>query len=269
MEQKLKDGTGGLEARPATADEIREILGADAGSLGAVGVDRLRVIADPALRDRTNMTTGANLDDHHLRGVDVTRDIAVDDWIDLRLVRPGEPCPECGEPLEVFRAIEAGHIFKLGTKYSSALGATVLDAEGVERPLMMGSYGIGVERNLAAVVEVNHDDKGILWPMAVAPYEVVVTVLSVEDEATMEAGNRIYGDLVAHGVDVLIDDRAERPGVKFNDAELIGIPLRITVGPRGLADGMVEVVERSSGEMQAVPIAEAVDIVARRVVELR
>jgi prolyl-tRNA synthetase len=269
MEQKLKDGTGELEARPATADEIREILGADAGSLGAVGVDRLRVIADPALRDRTNMTTGANLDDHHLRGVDVTRDIAVDDWIDLRLVRLGEPCPECGEPLEVFRAIEAGHIFKLGTKYSAALGATVLDAEGVERPLMMGSYGIGVERNLAAVVEVNHDDKGILWPMAVAPYEVVVTVLSVEDEATMEAGNRIYGDLVAHGVDVLIDDRAERPGVKFNDAELIGIPLRITVGPRGLADGMVEVVERSSGEMQAVPIAEAVDIVARRVVELR
>ena len=269
MEQKLKDGTGSLEARAATAEEIRELLGADAGSLGAVGINDLRIIADPALRDRTNMTTGANLDDHHVRGVNVARDIAVDDWMDLRLVRVGEPCPRCGEPLEVFRAIEAGHIFKLGTKYSAALGATVLDGDGVERPLMMGSYGIGVERNLAAVVEVNHDEKGILWPMAIAPYEVVVTVLAIEDPATVATGDEIYAALLATGVDAIIDDRAERPGVKFNDAELVGIPLRITVGPRGLADGVVELVERRSGEMQAIPIAEAAEIAARRVAELR
>jgi len=269
MEQKLKDGVGAIEARAATAEEIRELLGADAGSLGAVGVDHVRVVADPALAGRTNMTTGANLDDHHVRGIDVERDISVDVWVDLRLVRAGEPCPQCGQPLRVFRAIESGHIFKLGTKYSAALGATVLDAEGEERPLVMGSYGIGVERNLAAVVEVNHDEKGIVWPMSVTPFEVVVTVVKVDDEATMAAGNEINDALLARGVDVIIDDRFERPGVKFNDAELVGIPLRITVGPRGLVDGTVEVVDRRSGETQAVPVAEAAESVALRVEELR
>ena len=267
MEQKLKDGTGAVDARAATAEEIRDLLGADAGSLGAVGVDHVRVIADLALRGRKDMTTGANLDDHHVRGVDIERDIRVDAWMDLRRVFAGEPCPECGSPLRVFRAIEAGHIVKLGTTYATALGATVLDAAGTERPWVMGSYGIGVERNLAAVVEVNHDDKGIVWPMAVAPYEVVVTIVKVDDETTMNTGNAIYGELLRRGVDVIIDDRPERPGVKFNDAELIGIPLRVTVGPRGLADGIVEIVERHSGATQSVPVADAADALTRLVAE--
>ena len=265
MEQKLKDGTGAIEARAATAEEIRDLLGADAGSLGAVGVDHVRVIADLALRGRTNMTTGANVDDHHVRGVDVERDIRVDAWVDLRRVFAGEPCPVCGTPLRVFRAIEAGHIFKLGTRYATALGATVLDDEGEERPLVMGSYGIGVERNMAAVVEVNHDEKGIVWPMSVAPYEVVVTVVKVDDEVTMRAGNEIYDALLARGVDVIIDDRTERPGVKFNDAELVGIPLRVTVGPRGLAEGTVEITERRDGAIRSVAVADAADAVAGRV----
>jgi prolyl-tRNA synthetase len=264
QEQKLQDATGAAEIRPAHAEEIRDLLGADAGSLGAVGVEGPRIFADLQLAERTNMVTGANVNDHHLRGVDVTRDIAVTAWMDLRTVVAGEGCPECGAPLEVFRGIEAGHIFKLGTKFSEALGATVLDADGATVPLVMGSYGIGVERNIAAIVEMNHDERGIVWPVSVAPYEVVVTVVKT-DEDTMVAADRIYDDLAAAGVDVLIDDRDERPGVKFNDAELIGIPYRITVGPRGLAGGIVELSERRTGERSELPIETAAEEIARLV----
>ena len=207
------------------------------------------------------MTTGANVNDFHLRGVDVERDIAVSEWADLREVRDGEACINCGEPIEVFRAIEIGHIFKLGTKYSEPLGAMVLDENGKSRPIYMGSYGIGLERNMAAVVETHHDDEGIAWPVAVAPYEVVVTVLKLDDETTA-AADSIYRDLLERGVDVIIDDRNERPGVKFNDAELVGIPYRITVGPSGLADGEVEVNQRSSGDTAKVALAEVVQHVA-------
>ena len=269
VEQKLQDGTGATEFRPARADEIRALLGADAGSLGAVAVFGTRIIADPALQGRTDMTTGANLDDHHLRGVSVERDITVDEWIDLRAVVAGEACPDCGEGLEIFRAIEAGHIFKLGTRYSNALDATVLDAAGRAVPLFMGSYGIGVERNIAAAVEVNHDEKGIVWPVSIAPYEVVITVVKVDDEATMTTADTIYAELGDAGIDVIIDDRSERPGVKFNDAELIGIPYRVTVGPRGLADGVVEITERRSGDSEAVPIAEATALVLEKVTAAR
>jgi len=264
QEQKLQDATGAAEIRPAHADEIRDLLGADAGSLGAVGVEGPRIFADLELAERTNMVTGANLDDHHLRGVDVKRDIAVTSWMDLRTVVAGEGCPECGAPLEVFRGIEAGHIFKLGTKFSEALGATVLDADGATVPLVMGSYGIGVERNIAAIVEMNYDERGIVWPVSVAPYEVVVTVVKMDDD-TMAAADRLYDDLTAAGIDVLIDDRDERPGVKFNDAELIGIPYRITVGPRGLAGGIVELSERRTGERSELPIETAVDEITRLV----
>ncbi len=265
MEQKLQDVTGAVEVRPATGSEIVELLGASPGSLGAVGLQDVRILADEALRGRRNMTTGANLDDHHLRGVDVERDIAVSEWVDVRTVRAGEPCPSCGEPLEVFRAIEAGHIFKLGTKYSEPLGATVLDAEGKAVPIVMGSYGIGVERNMAAVVEVHHDDKGIVWPVSVAPYEAVVTIVKVSDTDSWETGKRIYEELLALGVDAIVDDREERPGVKFNDAELIGFPYRVTVGPRGLADGVVEVTERRSGTSEEVVVAAAAARVADQI----
>ena len=261
-EQKLQDGTGAIEIRSAHAEEIRDLLGADAGSLGAVGVDGPRILADLQLAERVNMVTGANLDDHHLRGVDVGRDIAISEWLDLRAVTAGEGCPVCGEPLDLFRGIEAGHIFKLGTKFSEALAATVLDAAGTPVPIVMGSYGIGVERNLAAAVEMNHDEQGIVWPVAIAPYEVVVTVVKTNDEDSMTIANRLCDDLEAAGVDVLIDDRAERPGVKFIDAELIGIPFRITVGPRGLADGVVELSVRSTSQKSEIAIENAAEEIA-------
>ncbi len=259
QEQKLQDHTGAIEFRPAHPEEIKELLGADAGSLGAVGVSDVNIIADESLRGRSNMTTGANDNDFHLRGVAVDRDIAVTSWASLREVNAGEPCIECGAPIDVFRAIECGHIFKLGTKYSEPLGAMVLDENGKSRPVYMGSYGIGLERNLAAVVETHHDDKGIVWPVAIAPYEVVVTVLKLDDE-TVAAADHIYEDLKDAGIDVIIDDRKERPGVKFNDAELVGIPYRVTVGPRGLGDGVVELNARAGAETETVVVA---DVVAR------
>lgn len=264
QEQKLQDQTGAMDFRPAHPEEIRELLGADAGSLGAVGVDGVRIVADRALEGRMNMTTGANLDDHHLRGVSVERDVEVTEWADLREVAAGEPCIECAEPIDVFRAIECGHIFKLGTKYSEPLGAMVLDGDGKSRPIYMGSYGIGLERNLAAIVETHHDDNGIAWPVTVAPYEAVITVLR-RDAETMEAAEAVYSELLGTGVDVIIDDRDERPGVKFNDAELIGIPYRITIGPRGLADGIVEVTVRKTGETEKVAMDGAAAGIADRI----
>jgi len=269
VEQKLIDGLGTADLRPAHPDEIQEALGALPGSLGAVGITGLRIVADPALRGRSNMVTGANEDDWHVRGVDVARDITVGDWLDVRGVEDGEGCPECGEPLSLHRTIEVGHIFKLGTKYSEALGATVLDEDGRERPIVMGSYGIGVGRSAAAVVEVHHDDAGIVWPVAVAPYEAVVTVVKIADEASRSAAEEIYAGLLDAGIDTIIDDRDERPGVKFADAELIGIPYRIDVGPRGLAEGVIEVVRRRDGHVERMEPGEAAAFVAAAVTAAR
>jgi prolyl-tRNA synthetase len=258
QDQKLIDATGVTDIRPAHPDEIRDALGALPGSLGAVGVTDLPVIADVALRGRRDMATGANTDDFHLTGVDVDRDIKVGTWADLREVTAGEPCPRCGAPLQFIRAIEIGHIFKLGRKFTTALGASVLGPDGSAITPIMGSYGIGVERAMAAIAEVHHDDTGLRWPVQVAPAEVTVIMVSARDEAVRNTAESIYSDLLASGVDVLIDDRDERPGVKFKDAELIGIPFRISVGSRDLADGLVEVVSRSTGDKQRVPIDEAV-----------
>ena len=257
-DQKLLDGTGAVAARPAHAEEIRALLGADAGSLGALGVEGLTVYADPALEGRSGLTTGANENDKHVRNVDVARDIAVDHWVDVRTVTEGEACPQCGSPLSVFKAIEVGHIFKLGTFYAEPLGMTVLDENGKAIPVVMGSYGIGVERNMAASIEANHDDKGIVWPLEIAPFAAIITVVRPDHEDTMAAAEKLYDDLWAGGVEVLLDDRSERPGVKFTDAELIGIPLRVTVGPRGIESGVVELVERSSGQSREVPLEAAV-----------
>jgi len=265
VEQKLADASGGGGLRPAQPDEVRAGLGASPGSLGAVGVSTIPVYADLALSGRHNMVTGANQDGFHLRGVDLERDIAVTAWADLREVRAGEACPVCGGALEVWNGIEVGHIFKLGRKYSEALGANVLDPEGKPRTLVMGSYGIGLERTMAAVVESFHDEKGIVWPMAVAPYQVVVSLVRTDDTATVAAGESIYQGLIAKGIDVLIDDRPQRAGVKFADAELVGIPLRVTVGPRALAEGRVELVTRSGGAVEEIGTAEVVEVVAQRV----
>ena len=269
VEQKVIDAleVGGI--RPAQDAEIRELLGAGAGSLGAVGVEDVKIIADTALEGRTNMTTGANEDDHHLRGVDVARDIRVDGWLDMREVKAGEPCPMCENALELEKTVEVGHIFKLGTKYTEALGASVLDENGKAVPIIMGSYGIGVGRALAAVVESHHDEQGILWPVNVAPFEAVVTVLNPKDVDTLEWGERIYEALQAAGIDVLLDDRDERPGVKFKDAELVGIPYRVTVGPKGLADGKVEVFRRQGAKKSELEVEKAGDTVAEWVLEDR
>lgn len=255
-EQKLVDATGAARIRPAEPEEIRSALGALPGSLGAVGV-ALPVIADEALRGRRSMFTGANTDDVHLRGVDVARDIAVGSWADLREVAAGEPCPRCGEPLEIVRAIEIGHIFKLGDRYARALGVEVLDPDGKRVPVVMGSYGIGVERAMAAIVETHHDERGIVWPVAVAPFEAAVVIAQSDDADVADAAERIYGALRDAGVDVVIDDRAERAGVKFRDVELTGIPYRITVGRRGLAEGVAEVTARATGETKKVPLDTA------------
>ena len=259
LEQKFVDATGAVNLVPAGADEIRKALGASPGSLGAVGVTGLSIYADPALEGRTGMTTGANRDDVHLSGVDVVRDIAVDHWLDVRGIVAGESCATCGGTLRVTRCIEAGHIFKLGRRYSEAMGVTVLDADGENRVPTMGSYGIGVGRAMAAIIETHHDDDGMVWPMSVAPYEVVLTVVKTDHEASMAVAEQAYADLRAAGVDVLLDDRDDRPGVKFADAELIGIPLRVTIGPRGLDDGVLEVTERAGGARTDVPVAEVVE----------
>ena len=257
-DQKLIDATGATSIRPAQADEIVGALGASPGSLGAVGVTSLPVIADLALQGRTSMTTGANTDDVHLTGVDVARDITVGTWADLREVAAGEPCPRCGTPLEVIQAVEVGHIFKLGRKYTTALGVTVLGADGTAITPIMGSYGIGVERAMAAIAEVHHDDAGLTWPVSVAPAQATVILLSHRDEAARAAAAELYQGLLDAGVDAVLDDREERPGVKFTDAELTGIPFRLTVGTRDLADGLVEITSRASGEKERVAVAGAV-----------
>jgi prolyl-tRNA synthetase len=260
-EQKLVDATGANSIRPAQPDEIREALGALPGSLGAVralspGVGDHPIVADEALRGRRGMYTGANVDDTHLRGVDVERDINVGRWADLREVATGDACVNCGHGLEVERGIEVGHIFKLGYKYSDALDIRVSGPDGKSVRPTMGCYGIGVERAMATIVEVHYDDKGIIWPVAVAPFEVVVTVAQQDDSAVAEAGEEVYQALANAGVDVILDDRSVRAGVKFADAELVGIPFRVTIGKRGLAAGTAELVDRATGSVVHIPLED-------------
>jgi prolyl-tRNA synthetase len=269
MEQKLLDGVEAADLRPAVADEIREALGALPGSLGAVGVSDYYVIADEALRGRRNMVTGANEDDYHLRGVDIDRDIDVRAWLNLREVHEGEDCVMCGRSLSVYKTIEVGHIFKLGTKYSEAMGAEVLDQNGKKRPIVMGSYGIGIERSMAGIAEAHHDEAGLIWPVPVAPFEVVVSVVKPKQVECTEVGERIYEALLAGGIDVIIDDRDERPGVKFKDADLVGIPYRITVGPKGLSDGVVEIRRRRDGGTRDLPVDRAAESVIEAILDER
>jgi prolyl-tRNA synthetase len=253
-EQKLIDATGAVTVRPAEPEEIRAALGALPGSLGAVGVSDHPIIGDEALRGRRGMTTGANIDDTHLRGVDVERDINVGQWADLREAAAGEGCINCGHDLEAERGIEVGHIFKLGYKFSNALGLSVSGPDGKPVKPIMGCYGIGVERAMAAIVEVHHDSKGIVWPAAVAPFEVDVVIAQQDNAEVAEAGERVYQALLAAGVEVIVDDRPVRAGVKFSDAELVGIPFRVTIGKRGLASGGAELTDRATGSTVSVPL---------------
>ena len=263
--QKLQDSTGAIDLRPATAEETIDGLGASPGSLGAVGVEGLRVLADLSLRGRKNMFTGANEDDWHYRGVSLDTDISVEEWVDLREVESGEACIDCGAPLEIVRCIEAGHIFKLGRKYAEAMGISVLDAEGKSQVPTMGSYGIGIGRAVAAIAENHHDDAGLIWPMSVAPFHLLVTVLDVGDDEAMRLAAQVQTEFEAAGFDVLIDDREARPGVKFADAELIGVPYRLTIGSRSLAQGQVEFTPRGTGEMELLSSATCVEACLERI----
>jgi prolyl-tRNA synthetase len=271
-ETKLADSLGVTEVRAAQAEEIRELLGASAGSLGGVGAKEytkasgreVRIVADSALRGRRNMTTGANKDEHHLRGVDVERDIKPDAWLDLRTVARGEACPRCETgTLDVYKAMEVGHIFKLGTKYSESMGARVLTQDGKETPIIMGSYGIGVERIVTAAIETHHDADGIIWPRSIAPFDVVVTITNVKQAEMVEAGESIYKELQRAGLAVLLDDRDERAGVKFKDADLIGIPFRVVVGKK-IGEGTVELFERATKQSADVSVEDLVEQVQSR-----
>jgi len=247
-EAKLAAVLGGM-VRPATDEEIRSTFGADPGSIGPVGVS-VEVVADESLR-QGQFVAGANETGRHLRGVEAGRDFEAR-FADVRETREGDTCPNCGGALRLQTAIEVGHIFKLGTFYSLPLGATFLDEDGKEKPLIMGSYGIGPGRTMAAIVEQRHDEHGIVWPQSVAPYDVHVVVLP----GVEEQGARVAEALEAAGATVLLDDRDQRAGEKFADADLIGIPTRITVGKKTLDDGAVDVRDRASGDERRVPVAE-------------
>jgi prolyl-tRNA synthetase len=260
-ETKLTAVTGAAEPRAAHPEEIRELFGADPGSLGPVGVTNMRVIADEALNGRRNMICGANEDDYHLKNVTPGKDFSCE-YHDLRQVAAGDTDVESGEPLEIYKAVEIGHIFKLGYKYSEAMGLRVLDEAGKEVTPIMGSYGIGIERILCTAIELYHDKDGIVLPAAIAPFDVVVTPVNAGDAGQREAAERIYKECKAAGLDALFDDRDERPGVKFKDADLIGIPFRVTVGKK-LATGQVEFVNRRTRVSTDVAVSEAAAVVAR------
>ena len=260
-EAKLMAKTGAVQVRQATADEIVELLGARPGSLGAVSATlktpAVPVYADEALRGARGMTTGANEDGFHLRHIEVDRDLKVTAWYDLRTVKVGELCVETDQPLKIRRAIEVGHVFKLGTKYSEKLNATFLAEDGSRHPAVMGCYGIGVTRTLQAVIEQCNDKDGIRWPVSVAPFTVCITPLTVAPESQpMTLARELAATLEAAGIEAILDDRDERPGVKFKDSELVGFPLRVNLGEKSLAKGEIELKPRG-GTMRMVPIADA------------
>jgi prolyl-tRNA synthetase len=242
--------------RPAEPREIREAFGADAGSLGPVDVTGMRILADTALAGRRNMVCGANRDDYHLKNVTPGEDFQTE-FHDIRLVEAGDACPHCGQPLAVSKALEVGHIFKLGYKYSRSMGARVLGHDGAEIPIIMGSYGIGLERIMVAAVELFYDANGIVWPRSIAPFQAVITVLRTDDPEQMTAAEGFYRTLTERGIDCLLDDREERPGVKFKDAELIGVPVRLTVG-RKLSQGKVELLSRKDLTVKEAPVENAI-----------
>jgi prolyl-tRNA synthetase len=293
-EIKFAAKTGAVAVRPATVEEIQVGFDAKPGSLGAVnfppkyekfnivpsdfgvketysrirsdaGWDDCKVYADDRLQGANDMTTGANEDGFHLKNVSIERDIKVTAWFDLRTVSAGEPCVKCGKPLKIRRAIEVGHVFKLGTKYSEKLNSTFLDVDGSRKHPVMGCYGIGVTRTLQAIIEQGNDKDGVIWPLSVAPYQVCITPLAVAPESeAMKLAEKLYAELTARGADVILDDRDERPGVKFKDSELVGFPIRIGIGEKSLAKGEVELKPRN-GALQAIKAEDALEAVMKLV----
>lgn len=260
-EIKLYNSLGCVRMEMAGEETVRKVTGASAGYAGPVNLAGVRLVADPEVMALANAISGANENDHHLVNVNPGRDFKPDIVTDIRLVKAGESCPVCGAVLQEARGIEVGQIFKLGDKYSKALGGTFLDENGKARPFIMGCYGIGVTRTMAAAVEQNHDERGIIWPVQIAPFHVVVVPVSHKDRKLMETAENIYHALNRAGVESVIDDRPDRAGVKFNDADLVGYPIRITVGAKGLAAGKVELYLRRKGETIMVPLDEVVETV--------
>ncbi len=266
-EIKLKNLLGCAVLEMAGDEVVTKVTGAPVGFAGPVGL-KVKVVADLAVQGMRNFVTGGNAVDLHLKNVNLERDFMVSRFADIRNVVHGDPCPRCDSgALEMWRGIEVGHVFKLGTKYSRALKATYLDAAGQEQTIFMGCYGIGIGRTVAACIEQNNDENGIIFPIPIAPFHCIVSALNVKDDAVRAAAEEIYFRLIEEGVEVLLDDRDERPGFKFKDADLIGIPLRIVVGGKNLAEGKVELKDRRSGEVELLSLEEAVEQVKVRVAE--
>jgi prolyl-tRNA synthetase len=245
---------------------IEEVTGAPVGFAGAVGL-RIKILADWSVKPLVNAVMGANEKDYHVINVNRGRDYRVDEWADLRVVKEGDSCPRCAGSLVFTKGIEVGHVFKLGEKYSKTLKAVYLDASGRERFIVMGCYGIGVGRTAAAAIEQSHDRDGIIWPVPIAPFHVLVLPIDLKDGEIVRQSERLYEELTERGIETLLDDRDERPGIKFKDADLIGIPLRITVGPKHLKNGQVEVRLRRDGQTRLAPVATAAEEAAQWVQE--
>lgn len=257
-EIKLKNNVDCVWLEMAPESDVENITGAKVGYAGPVGLkEDYRIIADYEIMDIVNGVCGANKTDFHFTNVNPNRDFKPTDIADIRLVKEGEPCPRCNGTLREARGIEVGQVFKLGTKYSKALGAKFLDENGKEQVIVMGCYGIGVSRTMASAIEQNYDDNGIIWPVPIAPFHAVVVPVNNKDQVQMDAANKLYSELKSYGLDVLLDDRNERPGVKFKDADLIGYPVRVTLGPKTLAEGKTEIKIRRTGETNLIDIEEA------------
>ncbi len=262
---KLKNALHARDLRLANDEEV-QAAGLVAGSASAVGLTGIQHVADPSISNGSNFTVGANHPDRHLNNANYPRDFSVDILTDIALAQPGDLCPNCGEPLEATRGVEVGHIFKLGTFFSESLGAVYLDSDGRQQPVTMGCYGIGVGRLLAAAIEQNHDDRGMVFPGPIAPYQAHLVGLNLNDEAVSGAAEDLYRQLWDKGVETLYDDRVDQaPGVKFNDADLLGLPLRLVVSPRNLNNGVVEVKERMSDEAEQIPVDEVAQAITERV----
>lgn len=264
-ETKLINFTNSDQLNMADAAAIKQITGGPEGFSGPVELEGIKIVADLAIKGMVNFVTGANRKDEHLINVNMGRDFEIDGFHDLRLVQAGDPCPKCKTSLTIERGIEVGHVFKLGTKYSKVLNATFHDVQGKEKLIIMGCYGIGVGRTAAAAIEQNHDQEGIIWPMPIAPYHVYILPISMRDNRVVAAAEEIYSHCLEKGIEVLLDDRDERAGVKFKDADLLGIPYRLTIGAKSLEKNMVELRSRTNGEMNLIEIDKICEFLSQEI----
>ncbi len=260
----------GFEFRPAHTEEVKELTGAEIGYISPIGIDNVKTYADSNLRNSNGMITGANKNEYHIEGVDITRDINIEKFIDIITVKNNDPCPQCKNgTIKIKKAIELGHLFKLGTKYSKSMKCLFTDNDGTEKPIVMGSYGIGIERLMAAVIDKFHDNKGILWPVSVAPFLIHIIPIDISNDNVKETSEELYETFLRENIEPLIDDRDERPGFKFHDADLIGIPVQIIVGDRSLKEGFCEIKLRHEEKKQRISPSEVISFVKKLIFQER